>query len=86
MKPDTLPQFDAGAMLDQVQTWCAINTGTGNLEGLARQAELLRAAFSNLPGVVELVDAAPVTAIAARRNDAAIAVNLWVRAASSRAS
>ncbi len=65
MKPDTLPQFDAGAMLDQVQTWCAINTGTGNLEGLARQAELLRAAFSNLPGVVELVDAAPVTAIAA---------------------
>ncbi len=65
MKPDTLPQFDAQTMLDQVQTWCAINTGTGNLEGLARQADLLAAAFSALPGTVELVDPAPVTAIAA---------------------
>ncbi len=65
MKPDTLPQFDANAMLDQVQSWCAINTGTGNLEGLARQADLLATAFSALPGTVELVDPAPVTAIAA---------------------
>lgn len=65
MKPEKLPQFDASAMLEQVQQWCAINTGTGNLEGLAHQAKLLGAAFSPLPGQVELVDPAPVTAIAA---------------------
>ncbi|MGB3471637.1 MAG: hydrolase [Erythrobacter sp.] len=57
--------FDAAAMLGQVREWCAINTGTGNLEGLKQQAALLAEAFSVLPGEVELVDPAPVTAIAA---------------------
>ena len=52
-------------MLDQVQSWCAINTGTGHLEGLEKQASALTDAFSVLPGKVELVDPAPVTAIAA---------------------
>lgn len=52
-------------MLDQVQTWCAINTGTANIEGLAKQAAILAEAFSVLPGEVELVEPAPVTAIAA---------------------
>ena len=65
MKPDTLSQIDATAMLDQVRSWCAINTGTGNLDGLAQQADALADAFSTLPGTVELVDPAPVTAIAA---------------------
>lgn len=58
-------QIDADAMLDQVQAWCAINTGTANMEGLAKQAAVLADAFSALPGEVELVEPGPVTAIAA---------------------
>jgi glutamate carboxypeptidase len=57
--------FDTLAMLAQVQAWSAINTGTSNLPGLARQAAALAEAFGALPGTVELVDPAPVTAIAA---------------------
>lgn len=65
MKPDFLHTIDQDAMLGQVQGWSAINTGTANLEGLAEQAKVLTEAFSTLPGDVELVDPAPVTAIAA---------------------
>lgn len=65
MKLQTPDAIDAAAMLDQVRTWCAINTGTANIEGLAEQAKALAEAFSALPGEVELVDPAPVTAIAA---------------------
>ncbi len=61
----TTDNFDAAAMLGQVQDWCAINTGTGNLDGLARQANALADAFSKLPGEVELVDPAAVTAMGA---------------------
>ncbi len=57
--------FDAGAMLDQVQTWCAINTGTANVDGLSKLADVLAQAFGALPGTVEQIDPAPVTAIAA---------------------
>lgn len=60
-----LSAFDAKAMLAQVQAWSAINTGTANLPGLAQQAAALAEAFGALPGTVQLVDAAPVTAIAA---------------------
>lgn len=52
-------------MLRQVQAWSAINTGTANLPGLAKQAHALAEAFSILPGDIELVNPAPVTAIAA---------------------
>ncbi len=65
MKQATLDDIDATAMLDQVRSWCSINTGTANIEGLAEQARVLCDAFSVLPGEVELVDPAPVTAIAA---------------------
>ena len=58
-------RIDQAAMLEQVQAWSAVNTGTANLEGLARQAAMLADAFSTLPGEIELVDPAPVTAIAA---------------------
>ena len=57
--------IDGARMLEQVRSWSAINTGTANLAGLAEQAGLLADAFSALPGEVELVDPAPVTAIAA---------------------
>lgn len=60
-----LSAIDAAAMLGQIEAWSAINTGTGNLAGLARQAAALADAFAVLPGTVELVDPAPVTAIAA---------------------
>lgn len=50
-----LTQIDNAAMLTQVQNWCAINSGTGNLNGLAHMADMLKTAFSALPGTVELV-------------------------------
>jgi len=56
--------IDAPAMLAEVETWCAINTGTRNLAGLAQQAALLADAFAALPGEVRLVRPAPVEAIA----------------------
>lgn len=56
-------RIDADAMLQQVQAWSAINTGTANLAGLAQQASALADAFSALPGEVKLVEPAPVTAI-----------------------
>lgn len=58
-------QIDSAAMLAQVEAWSAINTGTANLAGLAAQAKALAEAFGALPGTVELVDPAPVTAVAA---------------------
>ena len=61
----TSGKFDTAAMLAQVQAWSALNTGTANLAGLASQAAMLAEAFAALPGTVELVDPAPVTAIAA---------------------
>ncbi|RNJ63494.1 MAG: hydrolase [Porphyrobacter sp. IPPAS B-1204] len=61
----TLTAIDGAAMLAQVQAWSAINTGTANLAGLALQADALAQAFGALPGTVELVDPAPVTAVAA---------------------
>jgi glutamate carboxypeptidase len=56
--------IDGAAMLEQALAWSAVNTGTGNLDGLATQAAMLREAFSALPGGIELVEPAPVTAIA----------------------
>lgn len=50
-------------MLDQVQNWAAINSGSGNLDGLNEVAGLLADAFAALPGLPKLVEPAPVTAI-----------------------
>jgi len=57
--------IDQQAMLAETQAWSAINTGTANLDGLAEMAGVLADAFAALPGDVELVDPAPVTAIGA---------------------
>ncbi|MBA4765132.1 MAG: hydrolase [Erythrobacter sp.] len=70
MKPDTAPQalldaIDAGTMLREVQAWSAVNTGTANIEGLEKMAGVLADAFSILPGDIELVEPATVTAISA---------------------
>ena len=47
-------------MLGQVQNWAVINSGSGNLDGLAATAALLADAFSALPGEVTLVEPEPV--------------------------
>ena len=51
-------------MLAQVEQWAAINTGTGNLAGLAKLAELLASSFSVLPGALRLVAPTPEDAVA----------------------
>ncbi|MXP28727.1 hydrolase [Porphyrobacter algicida] len=66
MKP-VVPQLetiDGDAMLAQTLQWAEINSGTGNLAGLTEVAGKLADAFAALPGTVELVEPAPVTAIA----------------------
>jgi glutamate carboxypeptidase len=53
----------AAPMLAQTQQWAEINSGTGNLDGLARVAGLVADAMAALPGTIRLVDAAPVEAV-----------------------
>ncbi|MDQ3078153.1 MAG: hydrolase [Pseudomonadota bacterium] len=56
-------QAAAMPMLEQVEAWAAVNTGSRNLDGLAAMAATLADAFSVLPGDVGLIEAAPVDAI-----------------------
>src|SRR5882757_7877434 len=51
-------------MLDQVERWAAINSGTRNLAGVKAVGDLLADAFA-LAGEIDLVDAAPVDSVAA---------------------
>jgi glutamate carboxypeptidase len=67
-----LGALDAAPMLGQVQAWSALNTGTGNLAGLAQQAALLADAFAALPGDVALEEPAPVSAVAANGKEVAV--------------
>ncbi|MCB2083998.1 MAG: hydrolase [Sphingomonadaceae bacterium] len=55
--------IEQDAMLAHACAWSAINTGTANLDGLAELAGKLADAFAALPGGIEFVDPAPVTAI-----------------------
>ena len=50
-------------MLDQVLAWAAVNSGSRNLAGLERMADLLADAFAALPGVLRLEQPQPVEAI-----------------------
>ncbi len=52
-----------GTMLGNVEAWAAINSGSRNLDGLARVAGDIAKAFSGLPGTIEMVDPARVEAI-----------------------
>ncbi len=56
-------QARAAPMLAHVLDWAAINSGSANLTGLARMAQLLGDAFAVLPGEVRLIEPAPVSAI-----------------------
>lgn len=50
--------IDGSAMLARVERWCAINTGTSNLPGLAMMADELATTLAILPGNVRKVDGA----------------------------
>ena len=52
-------------MLERTMDWAKVNSGTGNLDGLAQVADMLSEAFSTLPGEVSLRDPAPVTVVSA---------------------
>jgi glutamate carboxypeptidase len=51
------------AMLGQVEDWARINSGSANLDGLARVAGLLADAFAGLPGALTLEEAERVEAV-----------------------
>ena len=55
-----IERASAEPMLDQVLAWVAVNSGSRNLGGLERMADLLADAFSALPGVLRLENPAPV--------------------------
>lgn len=57
-------RIDPEPMLAATRRWSAINTGTGNLPGLADQAALLADALSALPGTVTCEEGAQAQAIA----------------------
>ncbi|HEX8583386.1 MAG TPA: hydrolase [Allosphingosinicella sp.] len=53
----------AAPMLDQVSDWARVNSGSRNLDGLARMATLLADAYAALPGALTLAEPAPVEAM-----------------------
>ncbi|MGI4730900.1 MAG: hydrolase [Janthinobacterium lividum] len=55
--------IDPAPLLDRTTRWASINSGTGNLAGLAAMAGELADACSTLPGAVSLVGAVPVERI-----------------------
>jgi glutamate carboxypeptidase len=60
--------LDAAAaepMLEQVEAWSRVNSGSANLDGLARMAGLLADAFAALPGKPQLLEPARVEAMEA---------------------
>jgi len=66
-------QAMAAPMLDQVLRWAAINSGSGNLAGLAAMAGELADACAPLPGQIALLDPAPVTRIDAHGHEREVA-------------
>ena len=60
---DIVERAAAEPMLDQVLAWSAINSGSRNLGGLERMADLLADAFAALPGVLRLENPAGVESV-----------------------
>ena len=54
-----LETIEQPPMLGQVQNWAVINSGSGNLDGLATTAALLADAFSALPGCLLYTSPSP---------------------------
>ena len=57
---DAVDRASAQPMLEQVLAWAAVNSGSRNLAGLERMADLLADAFAALPGVLRLDQPQPV--------------------------
>jgi glutamate carboxypeptidase len=57
---DAVERASAEPMLGQVLAWAAVNSGSRNLAGLERMADLLADAFAALPGVLRLDQPQPV--------------------------
>jgi glutamate carboxypeptidase len=58
-----IERASAEPMLDQVLAWSAVNSGSRNMAGLERMADLLADAFSALPGVLRLEAPGPVESV-----------------------
>jgi glutamate carboxypeptidase len=56
-------QCGGAPMLGQVEDWARVNSGSGNLDGLARVAGLLADAFADLPGALTLEESERVEAV-----------------------
>ena len=63
VEQELVERASAAPMREQVILWSQMNSGSGNLPGLAALAQLLADDFSALPGTIRLVDPAPVSAI-----------------------
>ena len=61
----TAERAAAEPMLDQVLAWCAVNSGSRNIDGLRTIAGILADAFSALPGELTLRDPAAVETVTA---------------------
>lgn len=60
---DCVERAMAADMLPQVESWAGVNSGSRNLEGLATVGARLAGAFADLPGEIQMLEAAPVDAI-----------------------
>jgi len=65
--------IDQADMLARTERWSAINSGTGNLAGLQRQADELAEAFASLPGGIALREPARVTSVDAEGREIEVA-------------
>lgn len=62
-----------GAMLGEIEGWAAINSGSGNLAGLAGMADALAADFAPLGGDIRRVPAAPASQLGSDGRERALA-------------
>jgi glutamate carboxypeptidase len=63
IEQDCVERAAAEPMLDQVEAWAAVNSGSRNLAGLRAMADLLADEFCVLPGEISLVEPAPADAV-----------------------
>lgn len=67
-----IDRIDAATMLEQVVSWAQVNSGTRNIAGVSRMADLLADAFAALPGTLTLVDADAVESVGSDGSVAAV--------------
>lgn len=63
VEAEAVERAAAAPMLARTEAWSAINSGTGNLPGLACMADVLADAFAALPGELRLIAPAPVETV-----------------------